>query len=418
MKNTKQILFGTILAMTIATTFSLLVLVGSVFSQNEQQQTPDSATPPAAATAASQSATTPSDASSASPKKGSYSVEVTGTKQWIDTNIDLRRGEKLQLTAEGTITYADAKKNHFGPAGIPRSFADLIHQYAVPNGGHGELIGRLGSGDAAEAFEVGAGSTYTAPVAGRLFLGINQSMKDAALATGSFQVKIAVLNEGLGTADATVVGGPAETPMSAITPALLESIPRRIADQNHSPGDMVNILIVGTEDEMVKAFTTADWVKVDKTVGSTVMAGLLDTFEKKDYLTMPMSTLYLFDRPQDYGFAHAEPVRVVMSRNHLRVWKSPYQVEGRPLWCVAATHDIGFERDQRNNGLTHKIDPAIDGEREYVNQTLSATGLVSARGHVVPKDPLTTAKTATGGEFHSDGRILVLVLEHADSQNK
>ncbi len=43
---------------------------------------------------------------------------------------------------------------------------------------------------------------------------------------------------------------------------------------------------------------------------------------------------------------------------------------------MAATHDIGFERDQRNNGVTHKIDPAIDGEREYVNDTLSSTGLV------------------------------------------
>ena len=228
-------------------------------------------------------------------------------------------------------------------------------------------------------------------------------------------MKIEVTNEGLGTADAAVIGGPVETTLPAITPKLLESIPRRISDMNHSPGDMVNILIIGTEDEMVKAFTTADWVKVDKSVGSTVLAGLMDTFEKKDYLTMPMSTLYLFDRPQDYGFAHAEPVRVAMSRNHLRVWKSPYQVEGRPLWCVAATHDVGFERDQRNNGATHKIDPAIDGEREYVNQTLSGTGLVSARAHVVPNDPLTTAKTATGGEFHSDGRILVLVLNRDDA---
>jgi len=45
-----------------------------------------------------------------------------------------------------------------------------------------------------------------------------------------------------------------------------------------------------------------------------------------------------------------------------------------------ATDDIGFERDQRSNGVTHKIDPAIDGEREFVNQTLFGTGLVSARG--------------------------------------
>jgi len=342
--------------------------------------------------------------------ESSYSIEVSGAKQWIDTNIDLRAGERLRFTASGTITYSNAKANRFGPEGIPRSLADVIHQYAVTNGAHGELIGRLGSGDVAEAFEIGPSGTYTAPVAGRLFLGINQSMRDAEGATGSFEVKITVLDPGLNSADAALVGGPAETEISAITPRLLQSIPRRNSDQNQNPGDMVNILIVGSEQEMVNAFTTAQWVKVDKSVQDTVITGLLDTFEKKDYLTMPMSTLYLFGRPQDYGFAHGEAVRVVMSRNHLRVWKSPFKVDGRPLWCVAATHDVGFERDQRNNGVTHKIDPAIDGEREFVNQTLSGTGLVSARGHVVPADPLLTAKTATGGEFHSDGRILVLVL--------
>jgi hypothetical protein len=67
---------------------------------------------------------------------------------------------------------------------------------------------------------------------------------------------------------------------------------------------------------------------------------------------------------------------------------------------TVATHDIGFERDRRNNGVTHKIDPAIDGEREFVNQTRSGTRLVSARGHVVPAYPVTDAKTATGGGFH------------------
>src|ERR1019366_2255694 len=400
MKTTKRSVLATIAMVIFAA-----VMVGATLAEAGQQQTPDSAT-----------AATTADGSSASSHKGSDTVEMSGSKQWMDTNIDLRGGEKLQITANGTITYA--KGNHFGPAGIPRRIVDVIHEYAVPNGGHGELIGRLGSGDVAEAFEVGAIVTYTAPVAGRLFLGINQSMRDAAGATGSFQVKIEVLNQGLGTADATVVGGPPETPMPAITPALLDSIPRRVADQNHSPGDMVNILIVGTEKEMVKAFTTAAWVKVDKSVESTVLSGLMATFEKKDYLTMPMSTLYLFDRSQDYGFAHAEPVRVVMSRNHLRVWKSPYQVNGRPLWCVAATHDIGFERDQRNNGVTHKIDPAIDGEREFVNQTLSGTGLVAARGHVVPTHPVTEAKTATGGGFHSDGRILVLVLKSGEAEEE
>jgi hypothetical protein len=286
-----------------------------------------------------------------------------------------------------------------------------VHQFAVPDGGHGALIGRLGWGDGAQPFLVGATSDYQAPVAGRLFLGINQSRKDAGSATGTFHLRIEIIDPGLSSAEAAVAGGPAETRILAFTPALLDEIPRRVSDPDHNPGDMVNILIVGTEDEVVRAFQAAGWVHVDSSVQGTLISGLADSLQKKDYLTMPMSTLYLFNRAQDYGFAHAEPVRVAMSRNHLRTWKSPYEAAGRPVWCVAATHDIGFERDERNNGVTHKIDPAIDGEREYVNDTLSSTGLVVARDHVTPVSPVTEAKTATGGSFHSDGRILVLVLK-------
>lgn len=354
----------------------------------------------------------------------SHKVEVPGNKQWVDTNIDLRGGAKLKFTAKGQVTYPAGdqssyeSKTHtvgtFGPDGLSRGFADLLHGYAVGTAGHGALIGRIGSGDYAQSFAVGASKEFDVPVTGRLFLGLNQSEKDAATATGSFEVTVDVLEEGTG--DANAAGGPAEASIAGITPELLTKIPRRVSDPAKNPGDMVNVLIVGTQDQVVQTFTAGGWVQVDKTVRSTAMNAIMESLEKKDYLTMPMSVLYLFDRAQDYGFAHAEPVRVAMSRNHLRVWKSPYEVEGRPLWCIAATHDIGFEQDQRNNGVTHKIDPAIDGEREYVNGTLSGTGLVVQRDHVTPADALTTAKTATGGEFHSDGRILVLVLKNTSTK--
>lgn len=353
-----------------------------------------------------------------SGKQKTYVIEVPGAQQWVDTGIDLRGGAKLRFTSDGQLTYPSDNSfeskiqttGTFGPEGLPRGFPDLLHGYAVGSAGHGALIGRVGSQDFAQAFVIGAGKEYEAPVAGRLFLGINQSAKDAATATGSFKVTIEMLEEG--NADAAAIGGPAETRISGITKSLLSKIPRRVSDSANHPGDMVNVLIVGTQDQVMQVFTAAGWVQVDTSVPSTVINAILESLAKKDYLTMPMSTLYLFNRPQDYGFAHAEPVRVAMSRNHLRVWKSPYEVDGRPLWCVAATHDIGFERDQRNNGITHEIDSAIDGEREYVNGTLSGTGRVALRDHVAPPNPLTSAKTATGGEFHSDGRILVLVLKN------
>jgi hypothetical protein len=343
----------------------------------------------------------------------SYQVDMDASKQWVDTKIDVNPGEKLHITATGTITYA--KAGSCGPDGLARNFKDLIHQYAVSDAGHGALIGRLGSEDVAEPFLIGASKDYVAPVANRLLLGINQSMKDAESAQGSFQVTIEVVSLGASSAIAAAVGGPIEAAIPSITPDLLAKIPRRVSDPQGDPGDMVNILLVGTQVEVVNVFTAAGWVQVDKTAKESALAGLEATLQKKDYLTMPMSTLFLFDRGQDYGFAHAEPVRVVMSRNHLRVWKSPYTVEGRPVWCIAATHDVGLERDQRNNGVTHKIDPAIDDEREYVNNTLSSTGFVARRAHVTPANPLTEAKTATGGSFHSDGRILVLALKGGTS---
>jgi hypothetical protein len=173
---------------------------------------------------------------------------------------------------------------------------------------------------------------------------------------------------------------------------------------------LVNFLIIGSQTAMEKVFFTAGWVKVDLDVKDTVLNGLIASMSKESYLTMPMSPLYLFGRTQDYGWAHAEPIQVVASRNHLRIWKAPFAVNGESVWVGAATHDIGFARDQRNNGLTHKIDADVDLEKNYVEKTLCSTGLVSEVSHFLPNNPVQTARTATGGNFHSNGEVLVLRL--------
>jgi hypothetical protein len=189
----------------------------------------------------------------------------------------VRGAAKLRFTAQGKITYPrDESYNGklrtsgtFGPDGLARGWADLIHQYAVKDAGHGALIGRIGSDAYAQAFLVGASKEYDVPTAVRLFLGINQSMSEASTADGSFHVKIEVLDEG--SADATNVGGPVGTRLLGVTPDLLSEIPRRVSDPDGRPGDMVNILIVGTQDQVVQVFTAAGWVQVDKTVANAVL---------------------------------------------------------------------------------------------------------------------------------------------------
>ena len=337
----------------------------------------------------------------------SQEVQITGDQSWSDTGIDVQPGEHIVVTATGKLRYSDAKEDN-GPDGITRGFKDLLRILPFNGAGRGALIGRVGDAEIAQPFLLGANRDVIAPVAGRFAIGINQASDD--IGEGTYTVHIDIH-----APDANATYHPARQVkmISGVDAEAFAKLPRRIADKAGNPGDMVNFLILGSEDAMQKVFTAAGWVKVDADVSGTVLHGIIESISKESYLTMPMSPLYLFGRPQDYGWAHAEPIKVVASRNHLRIWKAPFHIDGQTLWVGAATHDIGFERDERNNGVTHKIDPDIDLERDYVEKTLTSTGLVAEVTHVLPADALKEARTATGGSFHSDGHVLVLKLNES-----
>lgn len=329
----------------------------------------------------------------------------------MDTGIDLAAGDELQVTASGTLQLTEATETN-GPEGHSRGWKDLLRQLPLADAGRGALIGRIGSSEAARPFLLGRKRELTAREGGRLFVGLNiQANEDA---TGKYSVKIQVLERAAKSAG----GQPAAQPGRAVTPdkiadltaAIFEKIPRRVADSQGNSGDMINFLILGSGDRVRQTFESGGWVTVDRSKKDAVLHGILATISKQAYVQLPMSELYLFDRPQDFGYAHAEPLEVVASRHHLRLWKAPFAVGGQALWVGAGTHDIGFDRDKRNNSITHKIDPDVDQEREYIRQSLRETGLVAALTYMTPPNAVKEAKTATGGSFYSDGQVLVLEL--------
>jgi hypothetical protein len=378
--------------------FELLLTLTALSIAPFAQQAPDATSPAPTSTSPALVSTPPTPAASATKARLTKTIDVSGTQQWTDTGIDLVAGEQVFLSTQGQVKY---QAQFAGPEGLQRGWGDLMRTLPVNAAGRGALVGKIGSEEGAIAFPIGAQKQITAQRSGRLFLGINQPASETS--EGTFQVNVQVLSAAAASASAKIA-------KIAVAPDALQQIPRRIGDKEGNPGDMVNFIIIGSEDALKRTFEAGGWMLADRTKKQAVFNALVNSLNKNAYLAMPMSELYLFGRVQDFGYEHAEPVQMVAQRHHLRVWKAPLQLQGQDVWVGAATHDIGFERDQRNNGVTHKIDPAIDKEREYLGETLDGTGNVAVLDHVLPPDPLKEAHTATGGTFQSDGRILVLQL--------
>ena len=334
-------------------------------------------------------------------------VPASPDQPWTDTGVDVRLGDTLVITADGTLTLPQGKS--CDPGGQTRGFRDLLKAYPVNDAGLGALIGRIGSSDASVPFLVGATKAVEVRRAGRLFLGVNMTTESVE---GSFRATITF-----------TVRGP-EKPRAVsyklpnVTREMIDRIPRRVTDADGDPGDNTNFVLVGAEKNVTGAFKAAGWMQVDKDTRAAFLDGLLETLNKQSYVEMPMSILTLFGRPQDYGMAHAVPLQVVAQRHHLRLWKAPFAVESQEIWVGAATHDVGFDRDNRpGKRITHKIDPDIDLEREFVGRSLDETGLVAREIYIIPSDPSKEARTATGASFHSDGRVLVIYLIPQNSAN-
>jgi hypothetical protein len=225
------------------------------------------------------------------------------------------------------------------------------------------------------------------------------------------------------TSTSSAVGGNGATAAPAVTldvskdkldPTLakdIDGLPRRVNDEFNNQGDMVNFVIVGSQSQVQAALEAANWHVADTNNTESAMKAVLETYQKKDYLTMPMSQLRLFGRVQDYGYEQAEVYAVVASRHHFRIWKAPFTYKGEVVWVGAGTHDIGFEKDQRNGKVTHKIDPAVDGERDNIGSSLQKAEKVKTMYYYLPPNPVQDARNATGGGYHSDGRMVVMLLK-------
>lgn len=218
------------------------------------------------------------------------------------------------------------------------------------------------------------------------------------------------------TLDQPLVVDPPSQPAAAndLSPDLAQAVqkllveaPTRAESKAKKPGDPVNLVVIGSSDQILSAFEQAGWSEAKKLGTKSAIGTVRAMAIDEGYGQAPVSDLYLYERAEDLAFE--KMLNTFLKRHHLRLWQTTETTaDGRDIWLGASTHDIGL--DVHVGVVSHAIDPDLDAERSKVGGDLLASGLVAAEKLVSRPNPLSEGKTATGGTWKTDGQLLVIVL--------
>jgi len=188
-------------------------------------------------------------------------------------------------------------------------------------------------------------------------------------------------------------------------------LPRRSEDLIGGQMEPISLVLIGSEYDLVSAFTRAGWMRADLPTPVRVVEEALAALGNRPDLSGPATPAYVADRPQAITFEKPDANSpTIRHRHHTRLWQTHYCVTPgcRPVWVATASYDVGVGISPRIHLPTHRIDPAIDTERALVVADLTGAG-ATQEGVVTVLPPL-RGTNAAGDPFATDGRAAVLVL--------
>lgn len=163
------------------------------------------------------------------------------------------------------------------------------------------------------------------------------------------------------------------------------------------------IIIAKNDQQLIDLFEQSGWVLADDVTASTIAKMARAVFWKQPYPKAPMTPDFWNAKVHDFGFEKSTESNNVRIRHHARFWKTNYAAEnGQVIYVGTASFDSGIKW-----GVTHKINPDIDTEREFLFSDMQKTGLIAN----VEKQQFSKPKIGNnffGDLFFTDGKLYLI----------
>jgi hypothetical protein len=174
--------------------------------------------------------------------------------------------------------------------------------------------------------------------------------------------------------------------------------------------DVLNIVFLGSQDEVESAFREAGWHNADPVSKRTVMKNFYALLNNSGYAQEPMMTFLLNGKPQDMNWQ--KNLNSYGRRDHLRIWQWPSNGSNDSVWISSSTHDTGAVLAVKYRGFVHHIAPDIDDERSTVIRDLNFAGCVRSVSYVSRPSMPSATRNATGDVMRTDGFVAVVRLQN------
>jgi hypothetical protein len=190
---------------------------------------------------------------------------------------------------------------------------------------------------------------------------------------------------------------------------LLQSAPERTTTRSGKDADLVNLLFLGSQQQLQEAFSAAGWLPGDPNSTRAFFKQFEAFLTFNNYPTMPVSHQLLNGQPQD--FTWQKSFDSYGKREHLRIWSESQTIQNQQAWLSSYTRETSAALSIRYHKFIHHIDRNLDEGVNMLVRDLTLSGCVESVYLIPRPDVHPLMVNSTGDEMRTDGMMTIVQLK-------
>ncbi|MBA3915358.1 MAG: LssY C-terminal domain-containing protein [Acidobacteriales bacterium] len=193
----------------------------------------------------------------------------------------------------------------------------------------------------------------------------------------------------------------------------LRAAPDRTTTPKGVASDLVNLALIGTQEQVERAFLSAGWIESDRLTTASVVREFGALLRLASYPAEPISSQWLQGVPADLNYQKS--FNSYAKRAHVRIYEYGSVEAGDPLWLASYTRETGAGFSARHHKFIHHVDADVDSGRDRLVNELQLAGCIRSSSVVDRPLMLREVINATGDPMRTQGQLPVANLQDCPS---